>query len=152
MSDTFHTNIEKDTLENKNFRKVINTSCNMQLVLMSLKPREEIGYEVHNTIDQFFRIEQGQGLAIVENKENKTKKKIKITDGSVLVIPKGTYHNIINTSKTKELKLYSIYSPPNHPKGRLDKNKPTEDKEHQEGGSYFSKYLKYKEKYLDIKN
>jgi len=151
MSDVFFTNIEDDTIKNKNFRHVINTSCNMQLVLMSLKPKEEIGLEVHDTIDQFFRVEKGIGLAIVENKENKTKEKIKLTDGSIIVIPKGIYHNIINTSNSEELKLYSIYSPPNHKKGHIDKNKPKID---QDGGSYnyYNKYMKYKNKYLELKN
>ncbi len=129
----FHTNIEKDTLENINYRKVINTSNNIQLVLMSLKPNQEIGKEVHNNIDQFFRIEKGTAKAIVNNEE------IILKDGSVLIIPKGTIHNIINIGNN-DLKLYTIYSPPNHPKNTIQPNK-------QDGG-----YLKYKNKYLKLKN
>jgi mannose-6-phosphate isomerase-like protein (cupin superfamily) len=129
----FHTNIEKDTLENINYRKVINTSNNIQLVLMSLKPNEEIGKEVHNNIDQFFRIEQGTAKVIVNNQE------IILKDGSALVVPKGTIHNIINIGNN-DLKLYTIYSPPNHPKNTIQTNK-------QDGG-----YLKYKNKYLKLKN
>jgi mannose-6-phosphate isomerase-like protein (cupin superfamily) len=141
----FTTNIEKDTIENNNYRKVINTSNNIQLVLMSLKPKEEIGREIHDNIDQFFRIEKGNGLALVE--ENGIINKIELNDGSVIIIPKGTFHNIINIGDN-ELKLYTIYSPPNHPKDRVQLNKPLEDKD---GGYYYKKYLKYKAKYSKLK-
>lgn len=104
------TNIEKDSLENSNFRKVLYTAKNSQLVLMSLKPGEEIGMETH-TLDQFFRVEQGEGKAILDGVEHK------IEDGSAVVIPAGTNHNIINTSLDKEMKLYTIYSPPEHQDG-----------------------------------
>lgn len=136
-------NIEKETISNENFRKVINTSDNLQLVLMSLKPGEDIGMEVHDNVDQFFRIEKGQGKAIV-GKENS--KEYLLTDGSVIIVPKGTFHNIINTGN-ESLKLYSIYSPPNHPQNRIDLNKPEEDIH----GGYYEKYLKYKLKYLKSK-
>jgi mannose-6-phosphate isomerase-like protein (cupin superfamily) len=129
----FYTNIEKDTLDNNNYRKVISTSSNIQLVLMSLKPKEEIGNEIHNNIDQFFRIEKGTAKAILNNKE------IILTDGSVLIVPKSTEHNIINIGDS-DLKLYTIYSPPNHPINTIQPNK-------QEGG-----YLKYKSRYLKYKN
>ncbi|HRV32210.1 MAG TPA: cupin domain-containing protein [Candidatus Paceibacterota bacterium] len=101
------TNIEKDSLENNNFRKVLYTAPHCQLVLMSLLPKEEIGEEVH-TLDQFIRIEQGQGLAVLNDIE------YPIEDGSAVVIPEGTKHNIINTSETESMKLYTLYAPPEH--------------------------------------
>jgi len=104
----FVTNIEQDTLANDYFRKVIFTAGHSQLVLMSLKPLEDIGEEVHDTLDQFFRFEKGQGQVVIEGQE------FPIADGSAVVIPAGTKHNIINTSETEPLKLYTIYSPPNH--------------------------------------
>jgi len=107
----FVQNIEKLTLENNNFRKVIYTAKHSQLVLMSLKPGEDIGEEIHDTLDQFFRFEKGEGKAVIEGKEQK------ITDGSAVIIPAGTKHNIVNTSATDSLKLYTIYSPPNHADG-----------------------------------
>lgn len=111
-------NIEKATLNNKNYRKVINTTPNQQLVLMSLKPNVEIGMEKHQKTTQFIRIESGKGLAIINGK------KIKLQDGSIVVIPPNTLHNIINTSKTKRLQLYTIYSPPEHKDGLIQKDKP----------------------------
>ncbi len=121
----FYAHIESDTLKNTNYRKVIYTG-NMQLVLMSLKPMEEIGNEIHDNIEQFFRIESGEGLAEVT--VNNKIKKYNLHDGDIIIIPKNTYHNIKNISKTKELKLYSLYSPPNHPPNRINKIKPKEDK------------------------
>jgi len=103
------TNIEKATKENENFRKVLYTAPNSQLVLMTLKPGDEIGEEVH-TLDQFFRIEEGEGKAILDGAEHK------IEDGTAIVIPAGMRHNILNTSD-EELKLYTIYSPPEHKDG-----------------------------------
>ena len=140
----FHTNIEKDTLENNNYRKVISTQSNIQLVLMSLKPSEEIGNELHDNIDQFFRIEKGKAKVII-NYNTKKEKTYIVKDGSSIIIPKGTYHNIINIGK-KDLKLYTIYSPPNHNKKLVQKNKPLQD------GGYYEKYLKYKNKYIKSKN
>lgn len=101
-------NIEKETLENDNFRKVLYTGKNSQLVLMSLLPKEEIGMEVHHNVDQFFRIESGHGRAILDGVETE------ISDGSAIVIPAGTNHNIINDSDAEKMKLYTIYSPPEH--------------------------------------
>jgi len=101
------TNIEKDTGGNENFRKVLYTAKNSQLVLMALKPGEEIGEEIH-TLDQFIRVEEGKGKAILDGVEHE------IEDGSAVVIPAGTRHNIINTSGNKNLNLYTIYSPPEH--------------------------------------
>lgn len=106
------TNIEKDTRENTNFRKVLYTANNSQLVVMNLRPGEEIGTEIHK-LDQFIRIETGQGRAVLNAKEHT------LADGFAVVIPAGTEHNIINTSKTDDLKLYTVYSPPNHLDGTV---------------------------------
>jgi len=113
----FFSNIEKDTLENDNFRKVLYTSKHSQLVLMSLLPKEEIGMEVHNENDQFFRIEKGVGKCIIDGNE------YDITDGSAIVVPVGAEHNIINVSETDDLKLYTIYSPAHHKDGVVRKTK-----------------------------
>jgi len=107
----FTANIEKDTLENNNFRKVLYTSKHSQLVLMSLKPMEEIGMEVHDDNDQFFRFEKGQGKCIIDGNEYELK------DGVAVVVPAGSKHNIINTSDVEDLKLYTIYSPAHHKDG-----------------------------------
>lgn len=104
----FRSNIEKDTIKNKNFRKVLYTSAHSQLVLMSLKPKEEIGAETHAGNDQFVRFEGGKGR--VEINDNK----YMVKDGDAVVIPAGARHNVINTSATEELKIYTIYSPPHH--------------------------------------
>ncbi len=104
------TNIEKISLENDNFRKVLYTAKNIQLVVMSLKPNEEIGEEVHQ-LDQFIRCEAGKGKAILDDVE------YEISNGFAVVVPAGTKHNIINISSDKELKLYTLYSPPNHKDG-----------------------------------
>lgn len=101
-------NVEKAAKEGGDFRRVLYTAKNSQLVLMSLKPGEEIGEEVH-TLDQFIRIEQGEGRAILDGVEHK------IEDGSAIVIPAGTRHNVINDNDSEgEMKIYTIYSPPNH--------------------------------------
>ena len=107
----YNTNIEKDTLENTNFRKVLYTSKYSQLVLMSLKPNEDIGMEIHTDNDQFFRFEKGQGKCIIDGNE------YELNDGSVIVVPAGAEHNIINTSDSEDLKLYTIYSPAHHKDG-----------------------------------
>ncbi len=107
----FFINIEKATLENNNFRKVLYTSKHSQLVLMSLRPGEEIGTETHSENDQFFRFEGGQGKVIIDGNE------YEVSDGSAIVVPAGAEHNVINVSDTEELKLYTIYSPPHHKDG-----------------------------------
>ena len=107
----FHTDIEKETLKNANFRKVLYTGKHSQLVLMSLKPLEEIGMEIHSENDQFFRFEAGQGKCLIDGNE------YKVSDGFAVVVPAGAEHNIINTSETEELKLYTIYSPAHHKDG-----------------------------------
>lgn len=109
-------NIEKDSLENENFRKVLYTAKHSQLVLMSLEPKEEIGDEVHN-LDQFIRVEAGSGLAVLDGVEHK------IADGSAIVIPAGTRHNIVNSSETEKMKLYTVYSPAEHRDGVIRKTK-----------------------------
>ena len=109
-------NIEKDTLENDNFRKVLVTNKFSQLVVMNLKPGENIGMEVHNDVDQFIRIEEGSGKAVLDGKD------YPIEDDFAVVIPAGTEHDIINESDG-EMKLYSIYSPAEHPDGTIHKDK-----------------------------
>ncbi len=104
----FHQNIEKATLENNNFRKVLYTGKNSQLVLMSLKPQEDIGLEIHKENDQFFRFEQGKGKCLINGQE------YLVEDGSAVVVPAGAEHNIINLSASEDLKLYTIYSPAHH--------------------------------------
>jgi len=117
MKKGFHTNIEKDTLENSNFRKVIYTGENLQLVLMSLRPKEDIGMEVHLENDQFFRVEKGSGKCIINGNE------YELSDGSAIVVPAGAEHNVINTSEKEELKLYTIYAPPHHKDGIIRNTK-----------------------------
>jgi mannose-6-phosphate isomerase-like protein (cupin superfamily) len=107
----FFGNIEKDTLENKNFRKVLYSGRHSQLVIMSLAPLEEIGMEVHSDNDQFFRFEKGEGKCIIDDNE------YALADGAAIVVPAGAQHNIINTSGTQDLKLYTIYSPAHHKDG-----------------------------------
>ena len=104
----FNTDIEKSTVENEQFRRVLYTGKHSQLVLMSLKPKEEIGMEVHAENDQFFRFEKGEGKCIIDGNEYAVK------DGSAIVVPSGAKHNIINVSQTDSLKLYTIYSPAHH--------------------------------------
>jgi mannose-6-phosphate isomerase-like protein (cupin superfamily) len=120
--------IEKVTKENKNFRKVLYTAKNSQLVVMSLRPGEEIGEEVHE-LDQFIRVEKGKGKAVLDGVEHK------IEDDYAIVIPAGARHNIINTSKDKEMKLYTIYSPPEHRDGVVHRTKDDAiaDDEHFDG-------------------
>ncbi|MDD5626059.1 MAG: cupin domain-containing protein [Patescibacteria group bacterium] len=107
----FNANIEKDTLENKNFRKVLYTGKHSQLVLMSLLPKEEIGMEVHNDNDQFFRFEAGQGKVIIDGNE------YEVGNGTAIVVPAGAEHNVVNISDVEDLKLYTIYSPAHHKDG-----------------------------------
>lgn len=107
----FKSNIESDTLENNNFRKVLYSGHHLQLVLMSLKVGEEIGAEIHPDSDQFFRFESGSGKCVIDGNEYKVK------DGDVIIIPAGAKHNIINIGNTQELKMYTIYAPPHHKDG-----------------------------------
>lgn len=107
----YYTDIEQATLANSNFRQVLYTGKHSQLVLMCLKPNEEIGMEVHQDNDQFFRFESGTGKCIIDGNEYDLK------NGSAIVVPAGAQHNIINVSATEELKLYTIYSPAHHKDG-----------------------------------
>jgi mannose-6-phosphate isomerase-like protein (cupin superfamily) len=111
------TSLEKETRKNSNFRKVLYTGKNSQLVLMNLKPLEEIGMEVHEDRDQFFRFEEGEGKVVIDGVAHKVK------DGDGVIVPAGAKHNVINTSKKLELKLYTIYSPPEHQDGIIRKTK-----------------------------
>jgi mannose-6-phosphate isomerase-like protein (cupin superfamily) len=113
----FYTHIETETLENTFFRKVLFTGPNSQLVLMALQPNEDIGSEVHSENDQFFRFETGEGRVVIGDEEYVVK------DGDSVVIPAGTEHNIINTSATEMLKMYTIYSPAHHPDGTIHQTK-----------------------------
>jgi mannose-6-phosphate isomerase-like protein (cupin superfamily) len=121
-------NIEKIARENENFRKVLYTARYSQLVTMALKPGEEIGAEVHG-LDQFLRIEEGTGKAILDGVEHA------IEDGSAIVVPAGTMHNIVNTSADQPMKLYTVYSPPNHKDGVIHETKAQaeENEEHFDG-------------------
>ena len=120
----FKTNIEKDTLENENFRKVIYTGKKLQLVLMTLKVGEDIGEETHKDADQFFRFESGYGKCIIDGHEYRVK------EGDVIVVPAGAKHNIINNDNEEELKLYTIYAPPQHQDGIVRRTKKeAEEKE-----------------------
>jgi mannose-6-phosphate isomerase-like protein (cupin superfamily) len=119
-------NIEKETKENDNFRKVLYTGRNSQLVVMSLKPGEEIGMEVHNDIDQFVRVEQGKGKAILDDVEHD------IEDDWAVVVPAGANHNFINTGDG-DMKLYTIYSPPEHKHGTIHSTKADVQEEHFDG-------------------
>jgi mannose-6-phosphate isomerase-like protein (cupin superfamily) len=116
-------NIEKETLKNKFFRKVLFTGKHAQLVVMSLAPGEEIGNEVHKKVDQFFRIEEGEATFIFNNK-----KKYVAKESDAVVVPAGTFHNIINKKKKGNVKLYTVYSPPNHPARTIHKTKAEADR------------------------
>lgn len=113
----FVDNIEKLSLANSNFRQVVYTGQHAQLVVMSLLPNEEIGTEVHEIVDQFLRIEQGEGKVIINGQEHSLK------DGDAIIVPAGATHNVINTSSEKPLKLYTVYSPPHHKDGTIHKTK-----------------------------
>lgn len=113
----YFTNIEEKTKENSFFRQVLFTGKRVQLVVMSLKSGEEIGMEVHAGVDQFFRFESGEGKVIIDGEE------FSVTGSDVVIVPAGSYHNVINTSSTEDLKLYTLYSPPNHPDGTIHKTK-----------------------------
>jgi mannose-6-phosphate isomerase-like protein (cupin superfamily) len=114
--------IEKTTLSNSFFRQVLFTGKYSQLVVMCLQPNEEIGNEVHPNVDQFFRIEEGNARFVFNEKEEHI-----VGDGDAVVVPAGTYHNVINASSTKPLRLYTIYTPPNHPDGTVHKTKAEAD-------------------------
>jgi mannose-6-phosphate isomerase-like protein (cupin superfamily) len=118
---SFLINIEKKTLDNNFFREVLFTAEHSQLVVMSIEAGGEIGMETHDDIDQFIRVEAGTGKSILDGEERA------IEDGTAIVIPAGTRHNIVNTSQTESLKLYTVYSPPEHPDKTIHKTKVEAD-------------------------
>lgn len=118
----FTTNIEEDTLENEDYRRVLYTGEHTQLVLMTLQPGEEIGLETHPELDQFIRVEAGAGRAVLDDEETT------LEDGDIVVIPAGVEHNVTNTSDDTALRLYTLYSPPEHPDGTVHPTK--EDADH----------------------
>lgn len=120
-------NIEEISLQNEFFRSVLYTDARLQLVVMSLRPGEDIGEEVHE-LDQFIRVEAGEGKAVLDGAEHM------LRDGMVVVVPGGTKHNILNTSSAKPMKLYTLYAPPNHKEGTVHKTKA--DAEADEGEHY----------------
>ena len=122
----FIQNIERMTLENDNFRKVLYTAKYSQLVLMSLKPGEEIGTEVHPDNDQFFRFEKGKGKVIIDGTESLVK------DGVAVIIPAGAEHNVINTSSAESLKIYTVYSPAHHRDGVVHGTKEVAESDDEE--------------------
>lgn len=111
MKKGFKDNIEKAAFENNDFRRVLYTGEHSQLVLMSLSPNEEIGLEVHTDNDQFLRFEKGEGRVVIDNTT------YEVSDGDAVIVPRGAEHNVINTSSTEPLKLYTIYSPAHHADG-----------------------------------
>ena len=134
MKKGFVSNIEQDALDNNNFRKVLYTSKNGQVVVMSLLPSEEIGMEVHPDNDQFFRIDSGEGKVIIDGEE------AMISDGFAVVVPAGSMHNVINTSSVNPLKLYTIYMPPHHKDGVIHTTKAdAEVAEHDGSDVYVAK-------------
>lgn len=123
MKKGYIKNIEKETLDNTNFRKVLYTGKHLQLVVMSLEPGEDIGKEVHDTIDQFIRVESGSGVAYINGIETS------IADDDAIVIPAGAEHNITNTGDTI-MKLYSIYGEPEHKDGVIQETKEIAEARH----------------------
>ena len=113
----FIINLEEKTLENDNFREVLFTTDKSQLVVMSLETKKEIGMETHAEHDQFIRVEKGEGKAILNSEE------FPLKDGSAVVIPAGTEHNIVNISDSEKMKLYTVYTPTEHPDGTINRNK-----------------------------
>lgn len=117
----YNVNIERETLDNDAFRRVLYTASNLQLVVMTLHPREEIGTETHDQGDQFIRVEAGDGEAILNGERTM------LGDGTSVVIPAGVEHNIVNTSIDRPLHLYTIYTPPEHPDGTVHRTKAEAD-------------------------
>ena len=122
-------NLEKETTKNNDFRRVLYTGKYSQLVLMNLKPLEEIGEETHDDVDQFFRFEKGEGKVTIDGVEHLVK------DGDGVIVPAGAKHNVANISKSADLKLYTIYSPPEHQDGtvRHTKKEAVASEEHFDG-------------------
>ena len=127
----FYTNIERATLENGDFRRVLYTAKQCQLVLMSLQPQEEIGLETHPENDQFLRFEGGSGTVFIDGNE------YEVADGDAVIVPAGAPHNVVNLSETEALKIYTIYSPPHHKDGTVHatKNQAETDDEEFDGAT-----------------
>ena len=123
-------NLEKQTRKNSYFRRILYTAKNSQLVLMSVRPNEEIGEEIHDG-DQFFRFEEGEGIVVIDGKSHK------VSDGDAVIVPAGARHNVINSSGKKALKLYTLYCPPHHGDGVVHKTKEDalKKEEHFDGGT-----------------
>ena len=119
-------NIEEATTNNSTFRTVVFTGKHMQLTVMSIAPGEEIGLEVHEHIDQFLRVEEGSAKVVLGASKDKLDETHELRDDWAVIVPAGTWHNVINTGKTP-LKLYSIYTPPEHPEGTVHKTKAEAD-------------------------
>ncbi|MGI6207727.1 MAG: cupin domain-containing protein [Anaerolineae bacterium] len=113
----YHSNVSQLTRENENFRRVLYTAKGGQLVAMSLKPSEDIGMEVHNDVDQFFWIVQGKARATLNGED------VDVAEGEVLVVPRGVNHNVTNASDSQALKLFTVYTPPEHPDGTVHRTK-----------------------------
>lgn len=126
----YSVDIEKATLQNEFFRRVLFTGKHTQLVLMTLKPGEDIGKEVHDHVDQFIRVEAGTGEALMDGQTTA------LSDGMSIVIPAGAEHNVTNTSSSEPLRLYTLYSPPNHADGTVHKTRAeamkAEEEEHKD--------------------
>lgn len=125
----FVVNINEATKQNTNYRLALWTGTHLQLTLMSINPREDIGLEMHPTIDQFLRIEEGQGLVLMGNNPNNLVFEQRVYDDDVILVPAGTWHNVINIGCTP-LKIYSIYAPPAHPHGTVQPTKEDSDEDH----------------------
>jgi len=123
-------NIEEKTLAGNNFREVLYTTQRSQLVIMTLQPGDEIGLEKHEGHDQFIRVEAGTGVAILDGERHA------LEDGVAVVIPAGTEHNVINTSDSEPMRLYTLYTPPEHPDGIVHATKAEADEYEREHGHH----------------
>jgi len=132
MKKGYKVGIEKETVENTNFRKVLYSGEHSQLVLMSLKAGEDIGLEVHHDTDQFFRFESGTGKVVINETE------YEVVDGDAIIVPAGSEHNVINTSETEALTLYTIYSPAHHKDGVVHTTKEDAIADEENGNDEFA--------------
>jgi mannose-6-phosphate isomerase-like protein (cupin superfamily) len=125
--------VEQATLDNTNFRQVLFTGEHTQLTVMSLKPGEEIGWEAHEDLDQFLRLEQGSGRVEFGKTEDAVDETHEVSDDWAIIVPAGVWHNVVNTGD-EDLKLYSLYSPPEHPDGTIHVTKAEADAAEAEHG------------------
>lgn len=132
--EPFVINIESATLQNENFRTTLWTGEHLQLTLMSIDVGEDIGLEIHPNLDQFIRIEQGEGFVQMGDKKDKLDFQQNVYDDYAIIIPAGKWHNLTNTGNTP-LKLYSIYAPPQHPPGTIDRTKEDAESREQHQGT-----------------